>query len=273
MSTQYKSKQKAGSTRKKNLVYFFLVFLVLILVFASGCLKLMQQSTGNNTRQPSDALDPIKTVDTTVSIIAVQKNSPSKPTLSVPPAQSCLVTDASPILPPDLYPIQHGARINATPENNLLNRLPEFTRTYTLNGNATGMIVNVVKGPLIISFDVNPLYDCLENPDSCRGNLATSVNRPWMTITVRDNQTRGIVAEDGYAREYSSQQNNRTIKIFGDGQYHITLTGAYLDVTLSIITGASPSAPGTQPLSANPAPTRTLSPEYLHYLRQSGSAL
>ena len=34
------------------------------------------------------------------------------------------------------------------------------------------------------------------------------VNRPYMTITVLDNQTQQIVAEDGYAREYSSDTGN-----------------------------------------------------------------
>jgi hypothetical protein len=99
------------------------------------------------------------------------------------------------------------------------------------------------------------------------------VNRPYFTITVRDNQTREIVAEDGYAREYSSQKNNRTIKIFGEGQYHLTLTGNFLDVILSIITGSSPSAPDTQSLSASPAPAHALPPEYLRYLRESGGAV
>lgn len=275
MSINYESKQKTGSARKKTGCILFLIFMVFISVGASGCIKLMQQSNGDSSKQTPKSLhsDPVKTVATTDPITPAQKNPLAEPTLPVTPTISSLVTDAAPILPPDLYPIQHGTRINVTRENTLLNRPAEFTRTYTLRGNATGMIVNVVKGPLILSFDVNPMYDCLENPDSCRGDKTTSVNRPYFTITVRDNKTHEIVAEDGYAREYSSQKTDRTIEIFGEGQFHLTLTGNYLDVTLSIITGASPSTIETQSPSTSPAPTHALSPEYLRYLRQSGGAV
>lgn len=271
MPINYERKQKPENGQEKAIYIFFLISLVFISVGASGCIKLMQQSSGSGNTQTLEVLnpDPTKTIPTTAPVIAARENLPTHPILSATTTTPNLVTDAPPILPPDLYPIQHGTRINTTPESNLLDRPPEFTRTYTLNDNATGMIVNVAKGPLIISFDVNPLYDCIENPDSCRGTLARSVNLPWMTITVRDNQTRGIVAEEGYAREYSSQKNNRTIKIFGEGQYHITLAGAYLDVTISLITGAAPSVPDAQSPSASPAHGKTLSPEYLRYLRQS----
>ena len=272
MSINYECTQKAGSGQKKAGCILFLIFLVFISVGTSGCIKLMQQSTGSGNTQSPEALhpDPVKIVITADPITPAQQNSPTEPTLVVTSPQYNLVTDAAPILPPDPYPILHGTRINATPEYNLLNRPPEFTRTYTLRGDATGMIVNVVKGPLILSFDINPLYDCLENPDACRGDKTNPMNRPYFTITVRDNQTHEIIAEDGYAREYSSQKTDRTIEIFGEGQYHLTLTGNYLDVTLSIRTGAAPSTQYTQSPSASLAPAQTLSPEYLRYLRQSG---
>ena len=275
----------------------------------------MQQSAVSNNIQTTEALhpDPVKT-DTVTGPVSIpqrnpqagwqaqiaapenpgQKNIPAQQNLSVTATTPGFVIDAAPIIPPDPYPIQHGTRINATPQNNPLDRVPDFTRTYTLSGNATGMIINVMKGPLIISFVVNPLYDCLENPESCRGNLAASVNRPWMTITVRDNQTLEIVAEDGYGGKYSSDTGRYTftntgtdvstgiqttstttpgpryIAIYKEGQYHVTLTGAYLDVTLSVATGASPLASDTQSSSSSPAPARTLPPEYLRYLQQSG---
>ena len=138
-------------------------------------------------------------------------------------------------------------------------------KTTPLSGNATGLLVNVAEGPLYIVFVVTPEYDCMANPDSCRGNLAASVNRPYMTITVRDNQTHEIVAEDGYAREYSSDTGNdefsststdsteantittttypgpRYIAIYKEGAYQITIEGNYLTVDVKILTGASPS--------------------------------
>jgi hypothetical protein len=148
--------------------------------------------------------------------------------------------DAAPILTPDPYPLLHATRINQTSENNSISRTAEFTKTYTPRGESVGLLVNVTQAPLVISFDVNPMYDCVDDPDSCKGDLLNPKVQPFFSITVRDNQTREIVAEDGYGRIYSSQKTDREIKIFSTGQYHLTLTGNQLDVTLSITTGASP---------------------------------
>lgn len=277
MSLYYERKQKTGSVREKAGSILFLTFLVIISVSASGCIKLMQQSPGSNNIQTQEVLypDPVRTVVPASSINPAQKNLPPQPTLPVTPTISGLITDAAPILPPDLYPILHGTQINETRGTNRQVRYAEFTRTYVLRANATGLVVNAteLEGPLEIRFEVKPLYDCLENPDSCRGELGKSINRPYFILTVRDNRTREIVAEDGYGREYSSQKDNRTIKIYGEGQYHLTLTGNSVDVTLAVATGAAPPSPETQSSTTSPTPGRTLSPEYLRYLRESGGVV
>jgi len=51
-----------------------------------------------------------------------------------------------------------------------------------------------------------------------------------MTITVRDNQTQQIVAQDGYAREYSSDI----------GRYSISITTKNEDSTESETTTSEP---------------------------------
>ena len=276
MSVNYDRKQKTGNGREKTGCILFLIFLVIISVGSCGCIKLMQQSAVSSNTQNPEALnpDPVKTVVIAGPETPAQKNPPAQPTLSVSAATPDLVTDAAPILPQDPYLIQHATLINATPLTNRHVRKAEFTRTYVLRGNATGLVVNatVLEGPLWIHFNVKPLYDCLEDPESCRGELTKPVNRPYFTLIVRDNQTRQIVAEDGYGREFSSQKDNRTVKIYGEGRYHLTLTGNSVDVTLSVATGAAPPVPDTQIPSASPAPAQTLSPEYLRYLRQSGGA-
>lgn len=277
MSIHYECKQKSGSVQEKAGCILFLIFLVIISVSTSGCIKLIQQSTGSNNIHTQEELypDPVRTVAPASSINPAPKNLPPQPTLSVTPTTPGLVTDAAPILPADPYPIQHATQINETPRTNHHVRYAEFTRTYVLRGNATGLVVNAteLEGPLWISFYVKPLYDCLENPESCRGEPGKSISRPYFTLTVRDNRTREIVAEDGYGREYSSQRDNRTIKIYGEGQYHLTLTGNSIDVTLAVATRAAPPAPETQSSTTSPSPARTLPPEYLRYLRESGGAV
>ena len=162
-----------------------LVILTMCLVSSAGCIKVVQNAIGGemtagNTSSPA------------VSYPGLPKStSDSHPAAAPTPEQSTVITEVSPVLTPNPYVIQHGVRINATPQYSFLYRQPEFTKTYTLsgNGNAVGLQVNVVKGPLFIKFTVDPKYDCLQDPKSCRGTVNVPVNRPWMTITVRNNQT------------------------------------------------------------------------------------
>ena len=158
-----------------------------------------------------------------------------------------LVTSDQPVLVPDPYPVQHAVRIPASTAEPLHHaRLAEFKQTYVLRGNSTGMVINATRleGPLWIYFDVKPLYDCIETPESCRGRVDKVINRPYFTLTIRDYPDGGIVAMDGYGQEYSSQKTNRTIKIYDEGRYHLTLAGSSVDVTLAVSTGAAPDVPG-----------------------------
>ena len=228
-----------------------LVFMVFLLVTTSGCIKLLQQSAGGEKGTVATVSHP-NISDTSMRTSSVVRVKSIPPTMTVPvitPTSSSLVTDAAPILTPDPYPLQHATRINQTNESNDLSCIPEFTRTYTLRSEAVGLLVNVTQAPLVISFDVNPMYDCVNNSDSCRGDLRNPMVQPYFILTIRDNQTKEIVAEDGYGRIYSSQKTDREIKIFSTGQYHLTFTGNQLDVTLSITTGTSQNRNATSSAS------------------------
>ena len=260
--------------------------IVLILLaattFSCGCVRMVQKST-----EPAQSSDISSQTSTGSGVSSAPPfTSPgsgqSLPLVEMTPAKSEVVTVVSPFLTPDPYPILHGVRINDTPMDNPLDRNPEFEKTYSLSGYATGLLVNVAEGPLYIVYVITPKYDCIKSPDSCKGNLAASVNRPYMTITVRDNQTKEIVAQDGYAREFSSDTGNyefsttytddttgttttttttpgpRYIPIYKEGIYHVTIEGNYLDVDVKILTGTSPSKldVGTGAIST-PAPSET----------------
>ena len=240
------------------------IILVLLLVAAAaapGCLVLMQQPTGEGSHAgvsapPSDQRQDYPVPSPTVQPVKPPVPQPQK-TIAPPPR----VADALPILTPDPYPLPHHVLPNAS-QPALSPLVPEYTRKYTLRGNATGLTVNVTKGPLLITYDINPLSDCLDQPESCRGTLVKSVNRPYFTLTVRNLTSKEIVAEDGYAREFSSEKTSRTVKIFSEGEYHLTLTGNYLDVTIAITTGDSPRANGTRATvtgsPASPVPPQEL---------------
>lgn len=238
-----------------------LTLLIFTFVMIPGCLKIAQQYSGDQSSeesatQPHDAIQfpttPHDTVTPTASETAVSAR-----------ATTGLVTDALPELTPDPYPVQYSRQFNATIDPSRYVRAPEFKKTFILRGNSTGLSVNAtsLKGPLWISFTVKPLYDCLNNPDSCKGEVKKTISRPYFTLTVRDNQTRAIVAEEGYGREFSSQTENKTLKIYREGRYHLTLTGESIDVTLSITTGTAPTQSVAQASAASSAQESDLPPE------------
>ena len=230
------------------------LFVVLLLISASaGCLNRFQHiSSGDTAYSGNQSLQG----EGSVHVDAAPSLTPTiipAPTVSLthPAGNPATVLEVPPVITPDPYPVMHATRVNSSPSYDYLadfySRTPVFTRTYTLRGNSTGLLIDAARGPLWIKFDVSRLDDCLKKPESCRGTLDKAVSRPYLRLTVRDNQTGKIVAEDGYGQEYSGQISDRFIVIYRDGQYHLTLTGNYLDAKITIATGASliSNVPGT----------------------------
>ena len=226
-----------------------LAIFLMSLVSTSGCIRLAQKSMGSAGTSGFDAnpgsdpsANPYSYPPSGSGDPALNQRSPDQTADQNPIAsggKGSFVSESMPEIPADQYPILHGVRLNETPEALHVEWIPEYTKTYTLAANATGLVVRVDHAPLVISFSINPQNDCLTNPDSCRGSLAHPVQRPHFEMTVRDNATRKIVLEDGYGRQFSSD-TNRTLKVYREGTYHLTLSGEFLDVSLGIATGASP---------------------------------
>jgi len=257
MPTASSKKNTCVSRRKRTGVYLFLIVLC-IMAGTCGCVRLVQQSL-----DPGNETVAVPNGPPGSAIGAVTPPVQIRPTSPIPTATAgsgLHVFNATPDVTPDLYPVQHGTRINQTP---LTPRYvtPSFTRTYTLGGAPVGLGVNVTKGPFFIYFTINPKYDCLSDPDSCRGTLSVPVNRPYCTITVTDNRTHKVVAQDGYAQEFSSNRTDRSITIYGAGEYLITIEGNYLDITLSLASGdPTPVATAAPAGQATTAPIRRPGP-------------
>src|SRR5208283_215128 len=187
-----------------------LVILVILIVSSAGCIKIAQNALGGEkTGSPNSSA--ISTDSQSGSMAVIPHSTPTSISDDVPtPKITDSVTEFSPQVTPNPYVFPQAVQINETPLQYLsfLNRQPDFTKTYTMNGYPVGLLVNVTQGPLYIVFTVNPENDCLKDPDSCRGSVTVSVSRPYMTITVLDNQTNETVAEDGYGGEFSSDTGN-----------------------------------------------------------------
>jgi hypothetical protein len=268
------------------------LILVVLLVSSSGCVNLLQKMTANEKTAASSDTSPVAEIPGRVAFTleepapVARLTSVQPPVPQLTPVKSDVVTEFVPAPTPDPYPIIHGVRINSTPRYAFLYRQPEFTRTYSLKGNRVGLRINVVQGPLYIRYTVAPQNDCLTDPESCRGTTKVPVNRPYMTMTVRDNETQEIVAESGYAREYSSdigsykftitgtedldstqnvaatyEPGPRYVAIYKEGRFQVTIEGNYLDVTISVITGASPDLLTAQENAEGPT-SREISNEW-----------
>ncbi|AGB01964.1 hypothetical protein [Methanoregula formicica] len=255
--------------------------LLALVVVSSGCIKTLQS-----------AMDPVPPTDTTpvapgddvAGTIQESQPAPAQAIVTVAeltPSKSAAVEEVAPVLTPDPYPIIHGSQLNQTLKVDPVYSGPyEFEKTYVFRGNATGLRVNVAEGPLYLIYIVTPQNDCLLEPESCRGEKTKPVSRPYLTITVRDNQTHEIVAEDGYGREYSSDTGDyefilmskntdgllssggeigtntvtpgpRVLRVFREGVFDITFEGNFLDVDLKVKTGAAASGVSA---SATPVP-------------------
>ena len=267
----------------------FIMLMLAAVIFSCGCIKVIPGLQADPTPEISLQATPI------IENQSVLPASAYVPVAQIPgvemtPAKSEAVMEVAPILTQDPYPILHGTRINATPLSDRLNRAQIFEKTYHLTGGAEGLLVNVAEGPMYIVYVVTPQNDCLTSPGSCLGDLEKPVQRPYMTITVRDNQTREIIAQDGYAREYSSDTGNyefsytskstmdtllssasytettttstpgpRYIPIYKEGTFHITIEGAYADAEMKILTG--PTLEGLIETDLATAPTAEIPPE------------
>jgi hypothetical protein len=243
-----------------------IVILLIAAIVSGGCINKFTQ-TAEPEQTPGIALPDTSMAENAPALPARTSPVSQIPVVEMTPVKSEAVKEVAPILTPDPYPVLHANQINSTLPYNRLDRSIEFEKKYHLTGGAEGLLVNVAEGPLYIVYVVSPQNDCLN--DACRGDLTKPVQRPYLRITVRDNQTHEIVAEDGYGYEYSSDTGKqkitedithadgsvttytgptipRYIPVYKEGTFHITIEGAFLDAEVKILTGAMPSRLDTE---------------------------
>lgn len=231
-----------GRELQRNSGVLMIIFLIVLVSGTSGCIKVVRNSLEPVEGNPPGSEDRPGFSGPGTGMSGLQPKEGFGETRTEPGSAENVpvVLEASPIRPEDPYPLLHGVRITVANDTFREPRVIGFEKTYCLRSNASGLLVDVDRPPLILSFVAYPRNDCIENPHSCRSTLTSPVHRPHFTLTVRDNTTRDIVLEDGYGYKYSSGTENRTFRIYRGGTYHITLDGEFVDVWLGIATGASP---------------------------------
>ena len=104
------------------------------------------------------------------------------------------------------------------------------------------ILFNLVKPPLIIDFDVIAMnitdtkyfdYKIL----STEHHESVDIIRPYenaeFVITVTDNDSGKVMAEDGYGKEYGLQ-SPKSLVVKERGNYSISFSGMYVNVSLSL---------------------------------------
>jgi len=104
------------------------------------------------------------------------------------------------------------------------------------------ILFNLVRPPLIIYFSVTPQnitdmkyfeYKTLDTEHHDSVNITRPYENAAFSISVTDNDTGKVVAEDGFGKEYGLQ-SPKTLEVKERGNYTIRAAGKYINLSLSI---------------------------------------
>jgi len=144
-------------------------------------------------------------------------------------------------------------------------RIPEYSKEFILRSNTTAIRVDVAEGPLVLDLTFSPLFD---KPDQTADTGSSypsedaddeeeedsggasgggtglrtgpaSFVYPYGEVTVIDIVTNATVAKEGYGCTYSSDKG-KTMKVYKDGSFIVTLSGQFIDIKIKITTGSAP---------------------------------
>ena len=211
-----------------------LVIIVILVISLCGCVEIGAKDdtgttvqSGGTTPTPGNGISSLPPDNPEYSPESFQAPPTTVPAQVVTSGNNGgFVRDAIPIPPPDV--------LNITPPRNYsLNDPPIrvsgyspsqeiYRNTYDLQYRNVGLLANITRAPFIIDFHVDPTSN---NPNDC-----------FFRLTVRDNSTNKIIAENGYGLLYSNDVDKHMV-IRAPGDYHLNLYGNRVTVTISIRTG------------------------------------
>jgi hypothetical protein len=192
------------------------VIVVVVLFLGHGI------SSGTTIGPPSpDVLTPITpepSEKATPPPSTTPEITPETPT-TPPPApteRGTYAESATPIRDPNPYVLPYYSTVY-NPKGQVFPTI--FQQSYSFKYQYEAVVAQVVQAPLIIDFAVTPWSD--------------SPVRSFFLITVRDNATQKLLAQDGYFRTYSSSSPKR-LYFSSPGTYHINMYGGFVSATLTL---------------------------------------
>ena len=193
-----------------------IVIVVIVVIVDVGIRAPQHQITPTPTPEPVTpvATEIVATIPTSFETTSPLPETPTLPPTPTPPRTYAVAT--TPIRDPNYYPLPYYSTIY-NPGAHLPPTI--FQQSYNFNFQYEAVLVNVVQSPLIIDFAVSP--------------GSSSPIRSFFMITVRENSTHNLLAQDGYFRTYSSNSPKRLI-FSSPGTYHINMYGSFVSAYLTL---------------------------------------
>ena len=193
-----------------------IVVLVIVVIFVDIGLSVTQPHI-----PPTPTPEPVTEVTEIPTTLAPATETttptPEETTLppTTPPPMAWAVA-AKPIEDPNPYVLPYYSTVY-NPAGKVFPVI--FDQSYDFKYQYEAVVAHADKAPLIIDFAVSP--------------GSTTPIRSFFLITVRDNTTRQLLAQDGYFRTYSDNSPKR-LYFSSPGTYHINMYGAFVGVDLTI---------------------------------------
>jgi len=116
-----------------------------------------------------------------------------------------------------------------------------YNESLKFKGNIIAKHYNLTSPPMTIRFEISPVMeDQVKTGKSQYGNkndYSYKVKRPvagaGFSVTLRDLDTGEVTDEAGYGGQFSSDKK-QSLKILSSGNYHIEMTGNFVDADITI---------------------------------------
>lgn len=199
-------------------VAFAVVVVVAMIILLGGVYLRSTQPPPTPTPVPVETTLATE-IPTTIPTAIPETEPPTPELTTLPPTPAPPHTYAAPATPirdPSYYTLPYYSTVYDPRQN-----MPPviFQQSYTFNFQYEAAVATVIKPPLIIDFAVSP--------------GSSSPIRSFFLITIRNNETQRLLAQDGYFRTYSAQSPKRLI-FSSPGTYHINMYGSFVSVSLTL---------------------------------------
>lgn len=195
------------------------IILVIVFVVILLGLSIRLGHSSQVTPTPVPETTMITEVPTPLPETTPETPPPTPETTTPPPTPtppSTWAVAATPIIDPNPYVLPYYSTVY-NPAGKVFTVI--FQQSYNFKYQYEAVIANVVQAPLIIDFAVSP--------------ESSSPIRSFFMITVRDNTTQKLLAQDGYFRTYSAQSPKR-LYFSSPGTYYINMYGSFVSVDLTL---------------------------------------